>query len=325
MPDGAAFDQGQSLSFLLFQTFMETWFPKVFVWLLHTVLVSMSKKAFPKQPKSWKLDPSPTPATTAPLVVDKMYDYMISGWAEPVDTIRRVLGPKSVELTDGRVLDDIDSIVYCTGYDMVVPFLPAEYNPYEYAGAPPYLYRNIFSMHPDPDVRSSLAFTGHGAVPFPGFVQHELITMAIAQVWRGRSPLPPYKEMKAWHRRNLQWRAGRMAMQKKESSFYVVFLPFADTVPWLNWAAGTGIYEHFSWFSWRAWAFWWKDRAFYQKVKSGIFSPSIFRLFDMGKRKPWAGAREQVYKDNQVGDEGKAMMAEKLKKQQEEEADKKKV
>jgi len=325
MPDGATFDQDHTLSFMFFQAFMETWFPGFFMWLAQRVLLSMSKKAFPNQPKSWKFDPTPTVATTPPLIVDKLYDLMISGWAEPVDNIQRVIGPKSIELTDGRLLNNIDSIIFCTGYDMVVPFLSGKHNPYDHAGAPPYLYRNIFPLHSDPDVRNSLAFVGHGAIPFPGFVQHELITMAIAQVWRGRSPLPPYEEMKAWHRRQLQWREERKAMQKQETTFYVAFVPFADSVRWLNWAAGAGIYEHFSWFSWRAWAFWWKDRAFYRKVKSGLFSPSIWRLFDMGKRKTWDGAKQTIYKDNELADRNKAKMAEELKKKEEQNESKKVV
>lgn len=252
-----------------------------------------------------------------------MYNFMKSGFAEPVDPVKQVVGPKSVELTDGRVLNDIDSIIYCTGYDMVIPFIEPEYNPYPKPGAVGKFYRNIFPLHPDPDVRNSLAYLGHAAIVFPGFIQHEMIAMAIIQTWLGKSPLPSYKEMEAWHKRNLQWRDTMKKSQKTESTFYVVFMRFADHLRYLNWAAGAGVFEHFGWFCWRAWAFWWRDRELYKKTKNGLLTPAIWRLFDMGKRKPWDGAAMQIYKDNEIEEKRKKEMGEKFKKEREEEGKKK--
>lgn len=123
---------------------------------------------------------------TAPLMADAIYPHLESGFAEPVSQVQRITSPHTVELKDGRILTDIDTIIYCTGYDMAVPFVPAEYNPYPVIGEPPVLYRNIFPINKDPAIRNSLAFLGHGALAFPGFVQHEWISMAISQIWQGK-------------------------------------------------------------------------------------------------------------------------------------------
>ena len=61
-------------------------------------------------------------------------------------------GPKAVTLTPGRVLTDIDAILYCIGYNSHIPLKlePAEPNPYPVEGQAGALYRNMFPLHPDP-------------------------------------------------------------------------------------------------------------------------------------------------------------------------------
>jgi dimethylaniline monooxygenase (N-oxide forming) len=311
MPDGATFDQTQTLNFVLFYNFFDKWFPALLSFAFNFLLRYMSKKVFTYQPKSWKLHPAPSILITPPLVGDEIYDLMKRGFAEPVDGIAEVTGPKSVRLVDGRILEDIDSIVYCTGYDAETPFLPPEFNAYPRIGDVGNLYRNVWLLHPDPKVRNSLAFIGQVGIPISGLAQFELHAMAVAQVWAGKTPLPSFAEMKAWHRRHLKYRESMYNKQKHKSVFYTAFVRFSDHLEWMNWAAGTGIFEHFSWFNWRSWAFWLRDRKLYYKVKSGLLTPAIWRLFDMGKRKPWDGARAQIYKDNEF-----AEMRRKLKREQ---------
>jgi dimethylaniline monooxygenase (N-oxide forming) len=277
---------------------MSTWFPNFFNWLFDRIILAMSAKAYPNIPKSWNLSPAPSVSTTAPMIADEIFPLLKSGFAEPVASVKRITGPKRVELTDGRVLSDIDGIVYCTGYDIGVPFMTNEFNPYPAAGEVPNLYRGIFSLHSDPSVRNSLAFLGHGAVTFTGFIQHELIGIAISQIWLGNSHLPSFEDMKEWHRNYLAWREELVRKQKFESTFYILFQPFADHLQWLDKTAGTDVFEHFGWVSSKAWAFWWRERALYKKCRSGLFSPAIWRLFDTGKRKAWLRAREQIWQDN---------------------------
>ena len=299
-----------------------TWFPSVFNWLIDKALQMMSKKAFPYQPKEWKLSPTPSVATTSPLVADAIYPFLKSGFAEPVSPVQQITGPKSMQLTDGRVLEDIDTIIYCTGYEFSTPFVPPEYNPYPVLGEPPVLYRNIFSLHPDPAVRNSLAFAGQCGIPFPGFVQFELTGMAISQVWRGKSQLPPLSEMEQWHRNRLAWRQNTIRKSKVDSNFYAVFVPFPDHLAWLDETAGTGLFKHFGLFSWTAWRFWWSDPEFYTLCKTGLLSPALWRLFDMGRRKPWAGAKAQIKADHEFAGQRSKERAQQMKKAQEDKAKK---
>ena len=89
-----------------------------------------------------------------------------------------------------------------------------------------------------------------------------------------------------------------MARATHKATFYTHFLPIAEHLHWLDDTAGTGVFAHFSWLSPAAWSFWCRDRELYRKYISGLFSPAIWRLFDMGKRKAWPGARKQIIEDN---------------------------
>jgi dimethylaniline monooxygenase (N-oxide forming) len=235
------------------------------------------------------------------LIADVLYPFLESGFAEPVPLISKVVGENAVELANGQVLEDIDAIIYCTGYDFAVPFLSEEFNPYPVIGEPSYLYRGIIPLHPDPSVRDSLAFVGQAAVTFPGFVQTELQAMAVSQMWRGTSQIPSLDEMKQWHNGWLQWRKDLMARQKVKSTFYTAFVPLGDYLTWLDKTTGTGIFDNFGWLKPRAWAFWWKDKELYKLCKAGLFAPAIWRLFDMGKRKPmeWDRAKEMIFSENE--------------------------
>lgn len=276
-----------------------TYYPALYNYLLDSLLAFISKKAFPNVPASWNFTPAPSMATTMPMIADELYPLLVSGFCNPVASVSRITGPRTIELTDGTVLDDIDAIVYCTGYIQSAPVVEKEYNPYPVEGAPSTLYRGTFSTHPDPDVRDSIAFLGHGHVTFPGFVQHELIIMAVGQVWLGNSVLPPLAEMEKWMRGWLEWRNDLLRKQKTESTFYVGAMPYEDHLRWFDQAAGTDVLSHFGLFSRKAWSFWWRDREFYRECTRHVFSPAVWRLFESGKRKAWDGARRQIYLDNE--------------------------
>ncbi|KIW47922.1 uncharacterized protein PV06_00571 [Exophiala oligosperma] len=303
MPDGRAMDVGQTLGLVFIQLFMEAWFPRAWAWVMNKILASMSSAAFPNQPEEWRLKPHPSAATVTPLVGDAIYPHLQSGFATPVAAVDGITGPKTVRLTDGRVLEDIDAIIYCTGYDFASPCRPEEYDPFPVRGQPPNLYRNIFPIHEDAGIRNSLAFLGYSAIVFSGLVQFELSAMAVSQIWRGNaSPLPSLSEMQRWRARHLAWRRGivERAKPSETHSFVVAFVDPPDYVSWVNETAGLGMLEHFGTFSRKAWRFWWHDRDFYSLCKNGVFSPAMWRLFDMGKRKAWVGAREQIIKDNEL-------------------------
>jgi dimethylaniline monooxygenase (N-oxide forming) len=197
------------------------------------------------------------------------------------------------------------TIIYCTGYNLYVPVAiePQELNPYPHIGAPPQLYRNTFPLHPDPTIRNSLAFLGQGAIAFPGFAPHEAIGLCVSQIWQGKSSLPPLSDMKRWHQDYLTWREDTIKQYNAKSTFYTVFVPTTDHIDWVDATAGLGLRQHFGlverWTNLDAWRFWWNDRKLYYQCLNGLTSPAIFRLFDMGKRKAWAGARDQIFTDDE--------------------------
>jgi dimethylaniline monooxygenase (N-oxide forming) len=298
---GATSDQGSSVSSLVFQTRIGACLPDLLDRLTDKRLEATSKRVFPV-PSEWSFFPAPSNAVTGPLLADEIYALFKSGFAEPVPAAKRVLGSKSVEMVDGRVLTDIDAIIFCTGYETGVPVpLPTEHNPYPVAGQPPHLYRNTFPIHPDPDIRNSLAFLGHAIIPFPGFVLYELNAMCISQVWVGNSFLPSFSEMETWHQQRLRWWEKLLAKQKmKGTTFYATMLPPVDHIKWLDDAAGTGLFKHFGWFSRCSWSFWCNEYELYMKCKYGLFTPVIWRLFNMGKRTVWEKATTQIWEDNEL-------------------------
>lgn len=231
--------------------------------------------AFPNVRHSWNFFPAPSIATTTPLIADEIYPLLESGFCEHVAAVANISGPKTVVLKDGRVLDDIDAIIYTTGYDLSAPFVEEKYSPLGTPDTPPRLYRGTFPLHKDPMVRNSLAFLGHAAVHFPGFVQHELISMAVSQIWSGNSSLPPLGEMQAWYRGFLEWRQEKLNGQKSEATFYTLTQPLTDHLRWMDNAAGTDVWQHFGWFSRKAWSFWWNNRKLYNLCASGFFTPTI--------------------------------------------------
>jgi dimethylaniline monooxygenase (N-oxide forming) len=312
--NGSVFDRAQSLMVFRIQLFMSKWFPTAHNWLMDKFLARLSANAFPGIPESWRFSPAPSFSTHPPLIADEIFPLFRSGFAEPVTTIKRIVGPRSIELQDGHVLSDVDAIVFCTGYDTFVPFVVDEYNPYPVIGKPPNLYRGIFPLHVDHDIRTSLAFLGHGAFNLVGFIQAELCTMAISQIWLGRSALPPYQEMQQWHSDWIKWRKDLQKRKLTKTSFLSGFVSAVDQFPWLDKTAGTGLLEHFNLFSIKSWSFWWHDRKFYHLCHTGLFSPALLRLFDTGKRKAWSQAREQIYQDNEDVERGQQEQLQKLKR-----------
>jgi dimethylaniline monooxygenase (N-oxide forming) len=298
-------DMPQTMKVTQVLLFLMNYLPGVYNWLFDKIVNTMSKKSFPKLPAEWNFYPAPPAYITNPLMGDEIYKLMESGWAKPVPAVRKFTGPNSVLLTDGTTLDDIDAVVYCTGYDGSVPFLKGDLNPYPTLGEQGNFYRNLFLLHPDKDIRESLAFIGHGGIVWPGLSLFELQSVAVAQIWKGKSKLPPLEEMKKWKNDLIASRRKMLASSPIKSTHYPAMLPTSSQLAWIDATTGADLFSHFGW-SWKAWKFWWQDREFYNLCNNGIFSPAMWRLFDTGKRKAWPEAREQIYEDNRVAEAGVA-------------------
>ncbi|KAE9984363.1 hypothetical protein EG328_008849 [Venturia inaequalis] len=297
--NGAVIDAAQTMNVTKVLLFLMEWFPNFYNWAFDKLVNSMSKQSFPTIPASWNFSPAPPVYITNPLVGDDLYPLMQDGWANPIGQVEKFTGPKSVKLKDGTQLEDIDAVIYCTGYDASVPFLKDDLNPYQEPGQQGNLYRNIFLLHPDPAIRDSIAFIGHGGITWPGLSTFELQSAAVAQIWIGKSQLPPFEEMRKWNTDLIAYRKKLLASQPTESTHYPAILPLADQLRWLDRTAGTDVFDHFGWGG-KAWRFWWRDRAFYGLCSGGVLSSALWRLFETGKRRAWGGAREQIYRDNEA-------------------------
>jgi dimethylaniline monooxygenase (N-oxide forming) len=311
--DGSTFDAHGTVKMTFIMTFMNKYLPALFWWMMQRILIKQSHEGFPGALEDWQLSPSPSVVVRTPLMADALWPLLKSGFAEPVSSIRCVCGPKSVQLADGRTLDDIDTIIYCTGYHFSLPdglvsrdSDADSYNPYPQGSKcrEPRLYRNVFPMDENKEIRNSLAYLGHGYIPFPGFVQFEMTAAAVSQVWRGKSSLPSLPEMEGWFARHIK---RRKTLQERylpleNSTFYPILLDTTDFFEWIDQAAGTGLYKHLGsgWVNWRAWKLWWEDRAFYNILQTGMFTPAIWRLFETGKRQAlrWDECKQIILSEN---------------------------
>ena len=277
-------------------------------------LVSARRKAFPwlDSHSSFAASrPADSLLHRIPIFSDDLADNLRDDRVHAVRGIKEITGPKSVELTDGTVLEDLDAIVFCSGYLYAFSLVHGTGDPTDPALAPdhherirstrfndpndpfPRLYRGFLSeQYPE-----SLAFLGHVIIMKPPFVLYDLITMALAGLWSGSYPIESNEVM----RKDIDSHYDFVVKTLNQGPVPHIGLRMAssDTYDWLNRVAGTGVTDRLACFSWEAWKFWWNDRSFYNLLMDGVDVPAVYRLFDTGRgRKPWAEARETIEKTN---------------------------
>jgi dimethylaniline monooxygenase (N-oxide forming) len=267
------------------------------------------RSCFGELDPNWSLEPAPSLKVSVPVVSDSLIDSLRNGSVRMVSGIRRIIGPKEVEMVNGeRIM--VDSIICCTGYHKNFNILDPRYDPSGHPtpawreapgskGRPlARLYQNVFSL----EAPNSLAFLGCAWFATGAFFLADIASMCIAQVWAGKSPLPPPPEMDAW----------ADAQERRICELAHRGTPIPASVPqreWLAWAdqvAGIGLSDRLGWGS-KGWEFWFKNRALYQLLLDGVMTSSMWRLFDEGKRKPWDGAAEQIRRLNDEVEREKAM------------------
>lgn len=100
---------------------------------------------------------------------------------------------RAVRFADGRIEQDIDAVVFCTGYLYSYPFLESLKLPVISDGMRvQHVYRHIFY-----EDRPTLAFVGLPVKIIPFFVS-ESQAAVISRVWSGRLALPTREEMDQW-------------------------------------------------------------------------------------------------------------------------------
>ncbi|KAF1847240.1 thiol-specific monooxygenase [Cucurbitaria berberidis CBS 394.84] len=102
-----------------------------------------------------------------------------------------------ITFADGSYVDDIDVVLFATGYEFSFPFLP-QVKPRN--GRVPGLYQHVFLAN-DP----SLALVGMVTGSF-GLRIFEWQAVSAARVFAGRAKLPTYEEMRAWEQLRLEER-----------------------------------------------------------------------------------------------------------------------
>lgn len=276
-------------------------FPSVHLWMLNSIFSSAMEKAWGEIESDFRLQKKPEYVNniSAILFNDDLVPALREGRIQSTHGVRRVCNSRCLELDDGTILEDIDCIIACTGY----------YTPFEMFGdslkftqpnpeVPPQpdLYQNIFSLdHPD-----SLACLNYIVAPENAAGCRELASMAIANVWAGKSTLPSQDKMRHQIRKHQAWYAKRCSEQPVPQ---LEGLIEADT--WLRFVhktAGTGLYERLGW-SWSGFLFSLKHPSMYRTMAYGVNTPHLWRYFETGKRKAWPGAKEAILHANEMSKE----------------------
>jgi dimethylaniline monooxygenase (N-oxide forming) len=208
-----------------------------------------------------------------------------------------------VLLDDGRQLDGIDALVFCTGYQADYS-LAGAYDPTREqlpawtaaAGSNnrrlPRLYRNIFSL----ELPQCLAFIGCISFLNPAFELYDLASMALAQVWAGKARLPSRADMAA----SVDAQQAHLICLA-EDGIGSVAPCWVDRDEWMAWAektAGTGVGAHLG-YGYAGWSFWIQDRHLCRILMDGIPSPHVCRHFETGRRRAWQGARDEILRINE--------------------------
>lgn len=117
------------------------------------------------------------------------------------EIVEFIVERRALRFANGRLEEEIDAVVFCTGYLYSYPFLSSMEPPLISDGArTQHVYKQIFyNRHP------TLAFVGlpQKIIPFPLFESQAAV---IARVWADRLQLPCLEEMKAWEQETIRER-----------------------------------------------------------------------------------------------------------------------
>lgn len=283
--------------------FVQNYFPTLTRIGADLVVNILAKQAYPNLRPEWRFTPVASVALKLPgsLTFDSILPCLEDGRLESVHGIKRFTGPKQVELLDGRVLDDIDAVICCTGYqadfsvvdeDVLATSKPSAYGYAKGGGGS--IRRMWMNMFPPryADSFAMLCYSAYGKSN--GFSFADVTSLAISHVFSGEQPIPSREEMEEWVDEHQKWVASRW---KLDHSIDVSMVKQWEFQGWLHEAAGTGM-DNLSLFGWKGWKFWWADRKMYNLMANGIETAHMYRFFETGKRKAWPGAREAIVRIN---------------------------
>jgi dimethylaniline monooxygenase (N-oxide forming) len=251
----------------------------------------------------WNLSDFPLPTRGGVTINEHLIPFLHAGKIDLLPGLKRV-NSSTLELADGSQVENIDAIIFSTGFRASYSLIDEAVNPCRNTrkdwstlkganGRPlPRLYQGIFSL----DYPDSFAILGTSPLTPQASMNYDICSMAVAQIWKGKSSLPSLEEM------NKHVDAQHDVVSKIASTGDLFNTNFRNNWEWFKWvdqAAGLGVAERVG-YGLKGWSFWWNDRQLCRMVTDGLMSPHIMRLFDEGKRKPWAGARRELEKVNGV-------------------------
>lgn len=305
MVDGQRFDKAFSWKATRLGFFLNEALPRVGQWLTNNIFLSAMHKAWGVIEPEFRLQAHPryTDNVSTILINDDLIPALRAGRVLSTYGVRKVVGPRTLELDDGSVLEDVDAIIACTGYNTSFDILGdaitfTQTSDFPKVPSQPDLYQNVFSL----SYPGSLAFLNFIVAPENAAGCRELASMAIAQVWAGKSRLPSVAQMEREVAAHQVWFEGRCLSEP------VPQLPgLIRGAPWLQFmheTAGTGLYEYLGgggWLgSWKGWMFALRNLGMYMTMAYGVNTPHLWRFFETGKRRAWEGAEEAILRVNEL-------------------------
>ncbi|KAL1022478.1 hypothetical protein UPYG_G00028240 [Umbra pygmaea] len=207
-----------------------------------------------------------------PVVNDDLPGRIISGRVLIKPNIKEVRG-SSVVFDDGSVVDEVDVVVFATGYNYNYPFLPSGL--LANSGQPLCLYRHVFPLGL---AQPSLAIVGFvcnlGAINPVSEMQARWAT----RIFKGLLTLPPEKAMLQDVKKDTSTLQNRYACLERRP-MQVDHIPYLDSM-----AQEIGVRPNILWLLLR-------DPALGLRVLLGPCTPYQYRLRGPGK---WAGARQAI-------------------------------
>lgn len=275
--------------------FLQRTFPNFSRWLLDRLVGIMMKQLYGEVDPAWGLLPPPSLSLSPRALSDHVIPALKDGSLTSLPGIKCFTGPKSIEFTDGTVVDNIDVVICATGYRAdfsAAPFLeksrPANY------GGPDFvrLWMNLFP----PKYADSIVMLCYSAFgKNNGFSFSDVTSMAVSNVWRGVHPTPTMEEMEKHVDSHQEWVAARWRLDHDIDTSMVKTWEYQS---FLHKAAGTGM-ENLGW-GWKGWKFWFQDPKMSYMMNNGVETAHAFRYFETGKRKAWPGARDAIIHMNEL-------------------------
>lgn len=277
--------------------FLQRHFPGLSKSLADLAIGYIVKSTFGKLDPEWNLEPYPSIILNLPGSWEDVVPLLKSGAVKNMRGIKQFTGPKTIEFTDGKILDDVDAVICCTGYKAdwsVAPFIETS-TPSAHGYAGELMYRLFMNMFP-PKYADSCALLCYSAFgKSNGFSFADVTSMAISNSWRGVSPLPSRAEMERHVDKHHEWVASRWNLEHSVDTSMVRQWEFQG---WLHQAAGTGM-ENLGW-GLPGWKFWWEDRKMYNLMNNGVETAHMYRFFETEKRKTWVGAKDAIVHMNEA-------------------------